>query len=99
MIRPVAVLLLLIVGGCADQSKGAALNECRTRYDIRPSADRGHIIQECMQAKSFQFTLPCSPIADEHDWDWKAKTFAYDNPQCYRPVGSQRWIATALTPM
>jgi hypothetical protein len=99
MIRLVTVLLLLMAGGCADKSRGAALNEYRTRYDIRTSADRGQIIQDCMQAKSFQFASACTPISDEHDWDWKVKTFAYDNPQCYRPVGSERWIATALSPM
>jgi hypothetical protein len=99
MIRLLTVLLLLMATGCADKSRGAALNECRTRYDIRTSADRGQIVQDCMQAKSFDFASSCSPDADEDDWDGKVKTFAYDNPQCYRPVGSERWIATALSPM
>ena len=99
MIRPLIVLLLFIVAGCADQSKGAALNECRLRYDIRSYAQQGHLVPDCMQTKSFEFTSTCTPISDEHDWDWKVKTFPYDNPQCYRPVGSERWIATALSPM
>ena len=29
MIRCAAIILLLALVGCADQSKGAALNECR----------------------------------------------------------------------
>jgi len=88
MIRAFLFLLLLIVAGCADQSKGAALNECRLRYDIRDVADRRHLMPDCMQAKSFEFASDCTPISDEHDWDWEPKTFPYDNPQCYQPVGS-----------
>ena len=99
MIRLMTVLFLLLVGGCADQSKGAALNECRLRYDIRNAADQSHLMPDCMRAKSFEFVSPCAPDANEHEWDWKVKTFAYDSPQCYRPVGSERWIATALSPM
>jgi hypothetical protein len=99
MIRAFPFLLLLMVGGCADQSRGAALNECRLKYDIRSSADQSQLIPDCMQAKSFDFASTCTPGGDEHEWDWKVKTFAHDNPQCYRPVGSKRWIATALSPM
>jgi hypothetical protein len=97
MIRIFAVLSLLVVVGCADKSRGAALNECRTKYDIRSSDDQGQLIPDCMQVKSFHFVSQCAPGTDE--WDWKVKTFPYDDPQCYRPVGSERWIATTLSPM
>ena len=38
MIRLLAVLLPILLLGCADQSKGAALNECRMGYiwEARP---------------------------------------------------------------
>jgi hypothetical protein len=99
MIRLLTVLLLLVVGGCADRSRGTALNECRTRYDIRSYVDQNQLIPGCMQEKSFTFASPCPNPPDENVWDPKVKTFAYDNPECYRPVGSERWIATGLSPM
>ena len=99
MIRLSTVLLLLVAGGCADKSRGAALNECRMKYDIRSSAEQSRLIPDCMQAKSFELALACAPITDDHEWDWRVNTFAYDNQLCYRPVGSERWIATTLSPM
>ena len=99
MIRLIAVLPLLMVAGCADQSRGAALNECRLRYDIRAVVDRGPLVTACMQAKSFAFEPSCAPSTSEYEWDSDVRTFAYCNPQCYRPTGTERWIATALSPM
>jgi len=99
MVRLMAVVLLIVVGGCADKSRGAALNECRQRYDIRTLSDRGRLTAECMQTKSFEFALACSPSADEHEWDANLKSFSYDNPQCYRPTGTEPWLATVLSPM
>lgn len=99
MPRLMVVALLLLIGGCADKSKGAALNECRQRYDIRTSSDRGRLIADCMQAKSFDFSSTCPPSNHLHEWDLNVRTFAYDNPQCYRPIGSELWLATALSPM
>ena len=36
MIRCLAVFLPILLLGCADQSKGTALNECRTRTIWNP---------------------------------------------------------------
>ena len=52
-----------------------------------------------MRAKSFEFVTACSPDTGDRDWDWQVNAFAFDNPRCYRPLGSKAWIATALSPM
>ena len=99
MNRAFVVLLLLIVGGCADKSRGAALNECRLQYDIRDPAAQTQLVPDCMKEKSFDYAAACTPAPDEDDWDWHVATFAFDNPRCYQPVGAQPWLATALSPM
>jgi hypothetical protein len=99
MIRVSEIMLLLVLVGCADQSKGAALNECRLRYYLESSAAQGESIPDCMKTKSFQMASACSRETDEHEWDWQVRAFAYDNPKCYRPLGSAAWMATQLSPM
>jgi hypothetical protein len=99
MIRVVGFVPLLILFGCADQSKGTALSECRQKYFLESLVAQGEAIPDCMKAKSFEMVTACSPDADEHEWDWQVRTFTFDNPKCYRPLGSTTWIATALSPM
>jgi hypothetical protein len=99
VIRLLVILSLVLLAGCADQSKGAALNECRLKHYLDSPAVQGEAIPDCMQAKSFVAETPCSAATDEHEWDWQAKTFAFDNPQCYRPLGSAARTATLLSPM
>ena len=99
MPRILCALSLLTLIGCADQSKGAALNECRIQYYLRDPAAQGQLIPDCMMAKSFLMLTPCSPTPNEHDWDWQAATFPFDNPQCYQSLGTKPWLATALSPM
>ena len=99
MFRLPAVIALILLSGCADPSKGAALNECRLRYWLHDPAAQAVSIPQCMQAKSFQVVAPCTPEADPYQWDWQVRAFGYDDPRCYRPVGSTAWITTALSPM
>jgi len=102
MVRFVAVVSLLVLAGCADNSKGAALNECRLKLFLETPTAQGELIPDCMSAKSFQ-TVPACPAdadeADEQEWDWRVTAFAYNDPRCYRAVGSATWVATALSPM
>src|SRR6187431_228753 len=99
MLRLLILLLPLAAGACSDKSRGAALNECRIKYDLRTDVEQNQLIPACMQARSFQCASACGPSTDEHEWDWQVKSFGYDNPRCYRPIGSEAWIATALSPM
>ena len=99
MIRFPAILSLLLLAGCADPSRGTALNECRMKYYLDGADAQGRLVQECMRAKSFEFVIACSPDTGDQDWDWQVNAFAFDNPRCYRPLGSKAWIATALSPM
>ncbi len=99
MLRSSAIVLLLMLVGCADQSKGTALGECRLKYYLESPTAQGELIPDCMRAKSFEVVAACSPEADENEWDRQVKTFAFDNPKCYRPVGSATWTATLLSPM
>ena len=41
----------------------------------------------------------CGPATNDDEWEWQARTFAYDNPRCYRPLGTGPWTATFLSPM
>ena len=99
MIRISVIVLLLVLAGCADQSKGAALGECRTKYYLDGSATQAQLVPDCMKAKSFEMTAACRPDTDEDEWDWQVQSFTYDNPRCYRPIGSAAWIATVLSPL
>ncbi len=93
------LLLLLVLCGCADQSKGAALNECRTRnYLLDPTA-QSQLTPDCMKAKSYRFVADCAPTPDESDWDPQVPAFPFNNPRCYQPVGATNWFATLLSPM
>lgn len=98
MIRFLAFVSLVLLAGCADQSKGAALNECRLKYYLDSPAAQGEAIPDCMRAKSFATETTCLET-DEQEWDWHVTAFAFDNPQCYRPLGSAAWTATLLSPM
>jgi hypothetical protein len=99
MIRVVAFVPLLMLLGCADQSRGTALSECRQKYFLESPVAQGQAMPDCMKVKAFETVPGCSPEVDEHEWDWQVRTFAFDNPKCYRPLGSATWIATILSPM
>ena len=99
MVRPLAIVALLALVGCADRSKGASLAECRLKYYLEDPVAQGEQITDCMRAKSFEASLPCNPATDEQEWDWQVRTFPFDNPNCYRPLGSVTWTATLLSPM
>ncbi len=89
---------LLVLAGCADPSKGSALNECRMRYYLdSPDAQR-QLIPDCMRTKSFE-AIACDPAADEWEGDWQVRTYAFDNPNCYRSIGSTARVTTFLSPM
>ncbi len=98
MIRLLPLAALLLLTSCADPSKGTALNECRMRYYLdSPDAQR-QLIPDCMRAKSFE-AVTCDPAADEWEWDWRVKTYAFDNPNCYRSTRDAARLATFLSPM
>jgi hypothetical protein len=100
MIRfSVVVSLFLLVGCGADQSRGSALNECRMQYYMDSPAAQGQLIPDCMAAKSLASVIGCGPSTDDDEWDWQVRAFAYDNPRCYRPIGTEPWTATLLSPM
>jgi hypothetical protein len=89
--------MLLI--GCTDQSKGAALSECRLKYYLDAPGAQSELIPDCMRAKSFQSITTCTPAVDEYEWDQQVETYSFDNPLCYRSIGSAPWLATLASPM
>ena len=100
MIRLAVVLSLLALAGCgADRSRGTALNECRMKSYLDSQTAQSQLIPDCMLGKSFATIDGCGPATSDDEREWQARTFAYDNPKCYRPVGSAAWIATFLSPM
>ncbi len=99
MIRLLAIILPAVLLGCADQSKGAALNECRTQHYLDSPDVQADLVPDCMKAKSYRFIVACSPEDEQDEWDVQVRTFHYNNPQCYRPVGAAKWIASTLSPM
>ncbi len=99
MIRFLAIGSLLMLVGCANKSRGTALNECRMKHYPDSPTTQSDAIPDCMRAQSYPMVIGCTPATDEREWDWQVKAFAYDNPRCYRPAGSSAWIATALSPM
>lgn len=94
-----ASLALLL--GCADPSKGAALNACRMRYWLDSTDRQAQLIPECMRARSFEADAACdlSADTDTEEWDQQVRAFAFDNPRCYRSIGSTARISTFLSPM
>jgi hypothetical protein len=99
LIRCLMFVSLVMLTGCADRSKGAALSECRLIYYLESPTAQSEAIPACMMARSFRAEPACTAEGDEDEWDWQVRTFAFDNPRCYRPLGSPAWIATALSPM
>ena len=99
MIRVFLILSLIVLAGCADQSRGVALNECRQQYYLQGTGGQAELIPDCMRMKSFQPVAECQPEIDEHAWDWTLKASPFNNPRCYRPLGAKTWIATTLSPM
>jgi hypothetical protein len=99
MIRLLPLMLLLVLPGCADQSLGAALNECQLRYYLQGPSDQALLIPDCMEAKSFGVVAGCSPEMDTDDWNWQVPPGAYDDQKCYRPVGATASVATLLSPL
>jgi hypothetical protein len=88
-----------MLAACADQSKGAALNACRLKYFLDDPAVQGQGIPDCMAVRSFQMMPSCDPAPDEYEWDWRVKTFPYDNPACYQGMRSEVRIASVFSPM
>ena len=99
MIRFLPLVLLLMIPGCADQSLGAALNECQLRNYLQSPADQALLIPDCMDAKSFELVAGCRLETNADDWNWQVPPAAYDDPTCYQPVGSAAWVATNLSPL
>src|ERR1700684_3601114 len=90
MIRFAVIVSLLVIVGCADQSKGTALDECRMQQYLESAAAQDELIPECMKAKSFQMTSQCSPGSDGPEWN--QRVLAYTNEMIlweeYRAVHS-----------
>ena len=99
MIRLLVIIVPTLLLGCADHSKGAALNECRMRHYLDNPTAQADLVPDCMKAKSYQFIAACSPEAEQDEWDEQVRAFHYNNPQCYRPVGATKWIASTLSPL
>lgn len=99
MIRIPVLVCLLVVAGCADQSKGSALNECRMKFYLDAADAQQHAIPDCMKAKLFEMTSGCTAQPDEEEFDWPSQAFPYDNARCYRPIGAAPWTATLLSPL
>jgi hypothetical protein len=99
VLRYTLLLLLVVLCGCADQSKGAALNECRTKNYLLDPAAQSQLTPDCMKEKSFQFVANCAPTPDESDWDPNVAAFHFNDPRCYEAVGAAPWLATLLSPM
>ena len=99
MTRLVIFVALLLCTNCADQSRGAALNECRLKYFLDSPDAQAQLVPECMTAKSFRMDKACDPTADDREWDLQIRTFAYANQQCYHPLGAAVWTATLLSPI
>jgi hypothetical protein len=93
------VVPLFLLLGCADQSKGAALNACRTKFWLDDPAVQAQQIPDCMAARSFGVVAGCGPSTNDDEWDWRVRTFAFNNPECYRPLSSSVRAATLLSPM
>jgi hypothetical protein len=98
MIRSIATMSLFTLVGCADQSRGAAFNECQMKSYLENPATQSEVMSECMKAESFPIVLPCSPQPNHYEWDWQAGTSAND-PKCYRATGVSAKTATILSPM
>ena len=99
MIRLWLTLSLLVLVGCGDQSRGTALNECRMKHYLESPATQGQLVPDCMAGKSFASVTGCGPATNDDEWEWQARAFAYDNPKCYRPLGTGPWTATLLSLM
>ena len=99
MIRFLPLVLLLVMPGCADQSLGAALNECQLRNYLLSPADQALLIPDCMEARSFELVAGCRPETNADDWNWQVPPAAYDDAKCYRPVGATASVATFLSPL
>jgi hypothetical protein len=97
--RLLAIAALAALAGCADPSRGASLAECRLKYYLDDPAAQGARIPDCMRVKSFASNNPCDAPTGEQDWDVPVATYPFDNPGCYRPIGSTAWMATLLSPM
>jgi hypothetical protein len=54
MIRFLPIVLLLMLVGCAEQSKGVALNECRLKYYLESTAAQGQLVPNCMTQSLFR---------------------------------------------
>ena len=99
MIRLAAFITPIVLAACADQSKGSALNECRTRYYLDDPAKQEQLMPDCMKVQSFDAVSACNPASDEREWDWQVQAFSFNDPRCYQSAGSVPWLATFLSPM
>lgn len=87
---------MTLLAGCADQSRCSALNECRTKYFLDSVEMQQQSIPDCMRTKSFDTVSDCNRQPSEADWDWRVRTFPYNDPTCYQPIGATAWAATLL---
>jgi hypothetical protein len=71
----------------------------KSPHYLENPAAQGQLIPDCMVGKSFASVTGCGPATNDDEWEWQARTFAYDNPKCYRPLGTGPWTATLLSPM
>jgi hypothetical protein len=99
VLRFAMLMTMALLAGCADRSRGSALNACRTRYYLDDPAAQAQLVPGCMKAASFDMVATCSPSPDEQQWDWQVQSFLFDNPECYRPIGSAPRMATFFSPM
>ncbi|HLY89945.1 MAG TPA: hypothetical protein VKQ27_13265 [Acetobacteraceae bacterium] len=99
MTRILVLVFPILLAGCADQSKGSALNQCRMKYFLDDASTQQQSIPGCMKAKSFETVAACNPQPDEDELDWQATAVPYSSPKCYRAIGTAPWLATFLSPM
>jgi hypothetical protein len=66
---------------------------------LETPAAQGKLIPDCMSGKSFTLVTGCNPATNDDEWDWQVRAFAYDNPRCYRPLGTWPSTAILLSPM
>ena len=99
MARISALIFLTLLAGCADQSKGSALNQCQMKYFLDDASTQQQSIPDCMKAKSFELVTACNPQPDEDELDGQAAASPSSNPKCYRATGTAPRLATFLSPM
>ena len=99
MSRYLLGLPLLLLAGCAEPSRGVALNQCHLQNYLQSQAEYGALMTDCMKARSFSMTAACTAVPAGDNWHWSTPPTPYDNPDCYQPVGGKASVATTLSPL